>query len=1000
MEELMHPCVPPQPAGIGSTIGSRNPARHGLFLRSSSQLAGSSEDSSEMQSEGSDCGMCAPSLKRISLAKQVLADSQRYAPVLPRSSGLGRGVPRNTGALGSLLARIQVETEPDCLRACLDTLAFLLMDRANRRAVQDCNCLDTVMRVVQSSSPSDTALQCSALDAVCSLVKSDDQQKELLWQHPGKARLLSLLAAKLPHSQLAEVLCMLRKVAFTTSTATAAVTPDAAPTALTFPAHTRVRPRPPAPTPLTPSPPSPAATCIDAAAYSPATDSNAIPARPSPPPQLLEPGLLAAVAGVISPMMSHAAMLRALRLLKMCAEGGQHLHLAAWHTVVFKLVPLLREPGSCEATLDVLLTLSEQPSGAFRNIFMAAGAVSPLLTLMLHPNASIATTAACVVSCLSDSGLSQEQLCREASLLTLLRTLAASTYTDVLVGAVYTMNRLAAARPGVAPFLAAKGTVQLVSGLLGASNAWCDPDLQLGCCQLVERLRPGGTGQGAASHPASRLQSSTLLPALNSVPGAAAGAGGTAAAGVAVAPAQAVEHCAGRQEECGHGGCGACCEGSRQHSPQRSRLSLHLHSPRACKTHAVPCDLSSCCSLPPTPTLPYPTCVASGHGVRAGSRHSTEALVVAASCSTTCGSGSCCQGLHSPGCLQHVCSTALPGHLHQRLVEQQPGNFLLHKEEEQAGRGVGGCQGDGQQPGWWCSSGCTSSDNGTPPELHQQDDDGAARAGPGAGAGAFPLHLTQDSHGRVSLHVHVQACLPASLSGHACGHASTASPCSHPLHPSAGDYPHQSTCNVSSHNSGVSSECCHAAGRVVKLPPSRLCLSSALSMPDSLGFEGAAGGHTHAAPHPPTWSHCALRLPKGCAPCGLVSLCPPSRSHSQQLECPSQSGRSAPPPVSPTALSSSSSSSSKELVSQPASCSGNDSGQGYSRASSSGMCPVPEGCPLAVPLMPFPGPACPACALTQSQPRACLGQAAPPHMLVLMPSTPPNSSQLPNYRDK
>ncbi|GFH07369.1 uncharacterized protein HaLaN_02157 [Haematococcus lacustris] len=275
------------------------------------------------------------------------------------------------------------------------------MDRANRRAVQDCNCLDTVMRVVQSSSPSDTALQCSALDAVCSLVKSDDQQKELLWQHPGKARLLSLLAAKLPHSQLAEVLCMLRK--------------------------------------------------------------------------LLEPGLLAAVAGVISPMMSHAAMLRALRLLKMCAEGGQHLHLAAWHTVVFKLVPLLREPGSCEATLDVLLTLSEQPSGAFRNIFMAAGAVSPLLTLMLHPNASIATTAACVVSCLSDSGLSQEQLCREASLLTLLRTLAASTYTDVLVGAVYTMNRLAAARPGVAPFLAAKGTVQLVAGLLGASNACPNP---------------------------------------------------------------------------------------------------------------------------------------------------------------------------------------------------------------------------------------------------------------------------------------------------------------------------------------------------------------------------------------------------------------------------------------------------------------------------------------------------------------------------------------------
>lgn len=71
---------------------------------------------------------------------------------------------------------------------------------------------------------------------------------------------------------------------------------------------------------------------------------------------LLEPAVLPALAGLLQPNLPANLLVKTLKLLKTAAECAGNEHLQAWHTVVFRLVPLLRaEPGVCEAALNVLL---------------------------------------------------------------------------------------------------------------------------------------------------------------------------------------------------------------------------------------------------------------------------------------------------------------------------------------------------------------------------------------------------------------------------------------------------------------------------------------------------------------------------------------------------------------------------------------------------------------------------------------------------------------------
>jgi len=57
----------------------------------------------------------------------------------------------------------------------LDTLAFLLLDKANRKVINEIHGLDVIMGLF--SRTQDPTVLCSALDAVCSLVRTDDADK-------------------------------------------------------------------------------------------------------------------------------------------------------------------------------------------------------------------------------------------------------------------------------------------------------------------------------------------------------------------------------------------------------------------------------------------------------------------------------------------------------------------------------------------------------------------------------------------------------------------------------------------------------------------------------------------------------------------------------------------------------------------------------------------------------------------------------------------------------
>jgi hypothetical protein len=77
------------------------------------------------------------------------------------------------------------------------------------------------------------------------------------------------------------------------------------------------------------------------------------------PADLLDPGVLAAVANILVPSLPQPVMSKALRLLRLAAESASHAHLSAWNSVAFRLVPLLRSPACVEAVLSVMLPLAE-----------------------------------------------------------------------------------------------------------------------------------------------------------------------------------------------------------------------------------------------------------------------------------------------------------------------------------------------------------------------------------------------------------------------------------------------------------------------------------------------------------------------------------------------------------------------------------------------------------------------------------------------------------------
>jgi hypothetical protein len=95
---------------------------------------------------------------------------------------------RNTGALGPLLAMLQdaMQSSEDSekLRLALDTLAFLLLDRANRKLVAELNGMDLILSAVQLRNDSNVH-HASALDALVNLVRGPAAPCAWGWKKGG-----------------------------------------------------------------------------------------------------------------------------------------------------------------------------------------------------------------------------------------------------------------------------------------------------------------------------------------------------------------------------------------------------------------------------------------------------------------------------------------------------------------------------------------------------------------------------------------------------------------------------------------------------------------------------------------------------------------------------------------------------------------------------------------------------------------------------------------------
>ena len=222
---------------------------------------------------------------------------------------------------------------------------------------------------------------------------------------------------------------------------------------------------------------------------------------------LIEPRWLTAVADVLHPCTDQAVLMKALRFFRAASKVPLAEHLPAWHSAVFRLVPLLvptqqlpaASGGSrcsnastasvaarstvSEEALAVLLNLSEH--AAFKNALYASGSLQPLLSLLSAPSKATRISAACILSQMSDVGLGREALCQEASLLTLLRALQSTACVEVSIGLLYVLNQLTAYKQTVKGVLRQCGTVPMLLKLLKRT---CDEDALLGIVQLLELL--------------------------------------------------------------------------------------------------------------------------------------------------------------------------------------------------------------------------------------------------------------------------------------------------------------------------------------------------------------------------------------------------------------------------------------------------------------------------------------------------------------------------------
>ncbi|GLI59597.1 hypothetical protein VaNZ11_001526 [Volvox africanus] len=478
--------------------------------------------------------------RRITLCKQVLleATTKYNASPLVDMNSMKNVACRNSGALGPLLSMLAAGQDFSCLVRCLDTLSFLLMDRANRRACHELGGLDVLLDVLHRAT--DQHILLKGLEALCGLCKHDARDKMALWQHKKKGVLLSMLNSRHGSTIVVETLRTCRNLCFAACSSTRGSISNCGINSLQ-------------PVSCTTS------TCQDSCAH-PHSGSHASLQRQqrvggssatagAPKPvvphdshnhnphgllQLLEPGLLTVVSGLLHPATDTAVLMKALKLLIAasevavssaaaessicsggsssspggpCAPPGANANAGCcgcWRTPVFQLVPLLTHCSDVEvveSALAVMVNLSEH--SAYHWLLDASGCIPPLLHLLSHKRCGISQAASCVLSVLAEGGVPRVKLCQDMALLAMMRVLQTNHCVVVTIGVLYMLGRLASFRGSVVRSLKGWGAVQLLNRLMATTR---DEDAAEGCRQLLQRLGvkpPPASSSAAAAASAS-----------------------------------------------------------------------------------------------------------------------------------------------------------------------------------------------------------------------------------------------------------------------------------------------------------------------------------------------------------------------------------------------------------------------------------------------------------------------------------------------------------------
>ncbi|KXZ44745.1 hypothetical protein GPECTOR_63g7 [Gonium pectorale] len=475
MEQLLHCAVAPEPS-----TSFFAPAR-----QESTVSAGALTDASSTSLE--DVEEPQNNARRITLCKQVLFEvtSTYSGSQLVEMPLLKRAACRNSGALLPLLSMLAAEHETSRVVRAMDTLSFLLMDRANRRACHELRALDVLLDILRRASDQQQ-VQLSCLEALCSLCKHDAKEKMALWQHPNRGALLSMLNNRNSSVLVIETLRVCRTLCFAAASGGADCASSSAATG----------------------------ACNNSCCSLSERERDGEHRHRSShshthgPLQLLEPALLTVTAELLHPSTDVSVLLKALKLLHVasahvgCAKDSPGC-CGCWHNAMFRLVPLLTHCADMdvvESALAVLVNLSEHEM--FHNVCFASGCIPPLLHLLNHKRCAVSQSASCVLSALAEGGLSRDKLCQDTALLAMLRVLHTNHCVVVTLGVLYMLGRLASYRGQVVRSLKNWGAVQLLLRLQATTT---DADAAEGCRQLLQLL-------GAQLPAAQSVQSAAAVP--------------------------------------------------------------------------------------------------------------------------------------------------------------------------------------------------------------------------------------------------------------------------------------------------------------------------------------------------------------------------------------------------------------------------------------------------------------------------------------------------------